>query len=142
MLQSCPWIGLTRGLGSVRRCRGFSVFGESGWVGAVSGWVGLNRVTENGPVDNSAMLDQLRRVSTSIHPQISSRTATPPPPPRRALVHSSKPSRTAMEQTQSEVMNRPDQDRATAAETDSKNSPTPPPRRLRTVSRTVPQPER
>jgi len=77
MLQSCPWIGLTRGLGSVRRCRGFSVFGESGWVGAVSGWVGLNRVTENGPVDNSAMLDQLRRVSTSIHPQISSRTATP-----------------------------------------------------------------
>jgi len=82
------------------------------------------------------MLDQLRRVSTSIHPQISSRTATPATPAR--LVHSSKPSRTALEQTQSEVMNRPDQDRATAAETDSKNSPTPPPPRLRTVSRTAP----
>ena len=35
-------------------------------------------------------------------------------------------------------MNRPDQDRATAADTDSKNSPTPPPPRLRTVSRTAP----
>jgi len=25
-----------------------------GWVGSLHGWVGLGRVTENGPTDNSA----------------------------------------------------------------------------------------
>jgi len=31
--QSCPWVGLTHGLGLVGFGRDFSVFGGLGWVG-------------------------------------------------------------------------------------------------------------
>jgi len=41
--QSCPWVELTHEL---RR------------VGSVSSWVGLGRVTQNGPTDNSLQAAQ------------------------------------------------------------------------------------
>ena len=41
------WVGLGRE---------FSTCGGLDWVGSVNWWVGLGRVTENGPIDNSGQV--------------------------------------------------------------------------------------
>ena len=46
--QSCPWVGL-------------------GWVGSVSWWVGLDRVTQNGPTDNSESSGYDDRAASVVH---------------------------------------------------------------------------
>jgi len=51
---SCPWVGSTRGLGYWVGSGWVEILQFSmGCVGSLSWWVGLGRVTENGPTDNS-----------------------------------------------------------------------------------------
>jgi len=54
-------------LGWVALGPNFSTCSGLGWVGSVSRWVGLDRVTQNGPTDNSESSGYDDRAASVVH---------------------------------------------------------------------------